>query len=672
MNFSQRGFVLIEAIIALVISAVGLLGIALFTSNMIGESSKAKSESEAISIAQKEIEVLRGYAASYSLSSIISDVPVWPVSTSVSGTRENYTLSGDVVWSAISGTSLADASITVSWYEGSVTLNTVIVEDMFDSKAQGGNGDAEAGGNPYALTPPTGGAQYGDDAPGGNLPDIVTLTGDQISVVSVQQSEGGGVKLVYTDDTDPSNPIEYELLTYNGNAFSEIRGVVYVDFSSTNIPSTSFNDLVVRASDTGVCPRSDAHTIPESSDWFVEYRCFFGAGWYGNIDVLYDVVSESDTYRNQCVGDPNEIDDGTDLSRHPNWIEPLDDKREYRGYGLAVVAGSGYEADSSGNLLYVAQGLAEGAVYGYGLAEAGQELVIGDGNHDFVLEKQPGGNPSSAELDTTCGTVLSTVTIPTYAGHFPGTSGASSGAFTSFTGNNGDFVCLEVNGAFSCPANIPSSLGAVTSASIYSISGTISQALTSTLVSTATSQFPTGVINNCIRDDNGNLSCTSEPICTNTSSSFLCSVIAASGATWSGSITHSISDTNYSICAPSGGMQTFPSISGSVSGATVSVIASGASCGETPALGTYTVVMTNNTGTTYDLADYVEYIVVDSVSYACTDSTASWKKNGKTVTLSCDAPTSLDTSDSILLDGAIDLPVDITDVTSTDITAEMN
>lgn len=576
MNFSQRGFVLIEAIIALVISAVGLLGIALFTSNMIGESSKAKSESEAISIAQKEIEVLRGYAASYSLSSIISDVPVWPVSTSVSGTRENYTLSGDVVWSAISGTSLADASITVSWYEGSVTLNTVIVEDMFDSKAQGGNGDAEAGGNPYALTPPTGGAQYGDDAPGGNLPDIVTLTGDQISVVSVQQSEGGGVKLVYTDDTDPSNPIEYELLTYNGNAFSEIRGVVYVDFSSTNIPSTSFNDLVVRASDTGVCPRSDAHTIPGSSDWFVEYRCFFGAGWYGNIDVLYDVVSESDTYRNQCVGDPNEIDDGTDLSRHPNWIEPLDDKREYRGYGLVVTPGGSYESDASGNLLYVAQGLAEGAVYGYGAAtEEGQTLVLGDGNHDFILEKQPNGNPSSSELDTTCGTVMSSVSVETYTGHFPG-AGADAGAFDDFSSNNGDFVCLQVNGTFSCPSNIPDSLGTVTSAAAYTISGTISQASSSTLVSTATSQFPTGVINNCTRDSNGNLSCTSEPICTNTASSYSCSVIVADGASWNGQISHSLNDDalslGLSICSPAGGLDSsFNPLAGNASGAVLEI-----------------------------------------------------------------------------------------------------
>ena len=54
MGLTQRGFVLLEAIIALVVSAVGLLGVALFTSSMVGESSNAKSEAEALAIAQRE------------------------------------------------------------------------------------------------------------------------------------------------------------------------------------------------------------------------------------------------------------------------------------------------------------------------------------------------------------------------------------------------------------------------------------------------------------------------------------------------------------------------------------------------------------------------------------------------------------------------------------------
>jgi Tfp pilus assembly protein PilV len=673
MSSTQRGFVLIEAIIALVVSAVGLLGVALYTSSMVGESSQTKSESEALAIAQKEIEVLRGYAGSYSLGSIVSDTPSWPASTAVIGTRETYSLSGDVVWSASVGTSLADASVTVSWTEGSVTLNTTIVEDMFDSKAEGGNGDGQAGSNPFELTPPTGGAKYGADAPGGNLPEDVTLTGDQISVVSVQQGEGGGIKLVFTDD----NNIEKELLTYSGSAFSEIRGVVYVDYSATGLDSSeeTYNKLVVRASDTGVCPRSDAHLAGDGSgDWFVEYRCFFGAGWYGNIDVVYDAIAneKNDTYRNQCVGDPNESDDGTDLSRHPNWIEPLDDKREYRGYGLVVTPDGSYESDTSGNLLYVAQGLAEGAVYGYGVASAaGQSLVIGDGNHDFVLETQSEiSNPVTSEkLDIACGTVMSSVSVATYSGHFPG-AGVDAGAFDGFDSNNGDFVCLEVNGTFSCPANIPDALGTVTSAATYTISGTISQASTSTLVSTATSQFPTGVINNCTRDGDGNLSCTSEPICSNTNSSYSCSVIVASGASWSGSITHSVSDANYSICEPSGGVQTFASISSSLSGSEVVVLESSEVCGSEVTEQTYTVVMTNNTSTTYDLGDYSEYIIASGVSYPCQDSTASWKKNGKTVTLTCDAPATLNNSDTLLLDGSLDRTVDITDVTGQNVTAE--
>lgn len=566
MGLTQRGFVLLEAIIALVVSAVGLLGVALFTSSMVGESSNAKSEAEALAIAQREIEILREYAGSYSLGSIVSNTPSWPVSSAVSGTRETYSISGDVAWSSSVGTSLADASITVSWAEGSVTLNTTIVEDMFDSKAEGANNDGPAGSNPFSITPPTGGAKYGEDALGGNLPEAVTLSGDQIAGVKVRPRAGGGVELVYVSDDESS----YELLTYTGSAFSEIRGAVYVDADMTGLSSSEYKNLYIRASDTGVCPRSDAHLIPDSSDWFVEYRCFFGAGWYGNIDVLYyKDGGNPESVRDHCVGDPNISDDGTDLSRHPNLISVSDPKREYRGYGLAVTTNGNYESDSSGNLKYVAQGLSEGAVYGYGIAsEAGQSIVLGDGNHDFVLVK-------SITADSECGTEMSGITIPSYSGHFPGTDN-NSGAFGGFNSNNGDFVCLEVNGSFSCPANIPESFGSVASAATYTISGTISQASISTLVSTATSQFPSGVINNCIRDGDGSLSCTSEPICTNTNSSYSCSVIAASGASWSGQISHALNDEalslGLSICSPAGGLDSsFNPLTGNASGAVLEI-----------------------------------------------------------------------------------------------------
>jgi hypothetical protein len=147
-------------------------------------------------------------------------------------------------------------------------------------------------------------------------------------------------------------------------------------------------------------------------------------------------------------------------------------------------------------------------------------------------------------------------------------------------------------------------------------------------------------------------------------------VIVASGASWSGSITHSVSDANYSICEPSGGVQTFASISSSLSGSEVVVLESSEVCGSEVTEQTYTVVMTNNTSTTYDLGDYSEYIIASGVSYPCQDSTASWKKNGKTVTLTCDAPATLNNSDTLLLDGSLDRTVDITDVTGQNVTAE--
>jgi type II secretory pathway pseudopilin PulG len=595
MNNKTEGFVLIEAMIALMVSAVGLLGIALVSSSYLSESVQTKSESEALAIAQNELEELHKLAGSYSLVSIASGSVSWPVNTSVAGKSENYFVSS--AYKSIDN-DILDAAVLVSWSSGSVTLNTNVARDIYDSRLEGGNNNNGTISNPYNINLPTGGAEYGKDAPAGVLPNIVTLTGDQLSVVSVVEGSSGGIELIYTDSSAAEGEqSEYVLLTYSGSAFAEVRGVVYVDYSSTQIPHASYSDLIVRASDTGVCPRSDSFEVGDGSgDWFVEYRCFFGAGWYGNIDVLYD-AENPESYRDLCVGDPSVTDDGTDLSSHPNWILPTDNKREYRGYALAVNE-SGYEVDGSGNLMLVAAGLTEGAVYGYGEPALGQNLVVGDGSHDFVLvnrrEITAGG--SSGELDeqdSSCLAVMSPIAVSTYDGHFPGTTGTASGAFSNFLGNNGDFICLQVNGVFSCPANIPDSLGVVTSAATYTISGTISQASSSTLVSTATSQFPTGVINNCTRDGDSNLSCTSEPICTNTSSSYSCSVIVASGASWSGAIAHSVSDANFSICDPIGGSEVLSGVTSSTTGGEVIVVEGSCNIDYT---GTYDLILTNGVG----------------------------------------------------------------------------
>ena len=586
-----NGFGLIEVLIALIVLGIGLLGVALFSGQMLSESGNSKARSEALMLAQGHLEAIREASASLSLASLETDV-LLTASQAIKGRNAEFVLTpqGSVASSALL------ANVTVNWTDvnsvvQSVSLNTQITDaSVVATETAAGGGDNGAGNNPFALNLPTGGAQYGSAVVdnGGALPSEVRI--DDLQVID---DGSGGVKLVYDSNTDGDNDPDTdsdELLTFSGDAFSEIRGVVYVD-SSTGLDLDDidvFASLNVTPSDTGVCPKSDPYSDPyaEGSDFFFEYRCFFGADWYGRIDVQYVIAGngknpdEVDSSKVQCVGDPTSTDDGTDLSHHAQAITALDDKREYRGYGISYLttgSDSGVIGSESGDIMLITQGIAEGDVYGYGIAETGQESVSGAtaSNHDFYLS-----NTSS-----NCAGQLSAVSVTPYQGTLPGTTSGNSGGFSGFTSNHADFVCLMVNGVQSCPADLPSSLGAEVSAAVYSVAGAVSSAYgsASTSLVSVTNQFPTGSFNQCVRGDDGNVSCSSNSVCSYPSlTSYQCLFWISSGSVASWEVGFSISDTasaaGYSVCEPSGGIYSVGTLSSSVLGATV-VIDEPGNCG---------------------------------------------------------------------------------------------
>lgn len=560
---SYKGFVLIEALIALIVSAVGLLGVALISSNYLSESTESKARGEAIAIAQKEIENLRKLAGEKPIASIADGSVQWPVSLSVSGLADSFDVSSRADSSY--GDGLLKTGVVVSWSTGSVTLNTVVVEDIYDSQAKGANGSGSGGSNPFSIDMPTGKAEYGSDvvANNGMLP-----LGVDLSTVS-SAVESGVLKLTAEDPNDIGNTIE--LLTYSGgSSFSEIRGIVYVDYSSTSLSSSDIDAIIVRPADTGLCPKGEAKTVSGSNDWFFEYTCFFGAGWYGTIDVQFITEGNGnqgysiDSTKSQCVGDPTYTDDGTDLSRHAQIILAADDKREYRGYGLAFTNGGVIGVDGS-EIKLVAQGLGEGDVYGFGEI-ADNQHKRGVGFHDYMIV----GNSVSSDLG--CSTKLSAVSV---------SSSGYSSISDSFEGNKGDFICLEVNGEESCPGTVPSDSSINVSAYQHSITGTVSSAYlpASEAISSVTSQFPSGSYTVCIESVDGTSDCSDPstqtiPVCSVTNSEYSCDFFVASGASWSGEIIHSLSETasnaGYSICSPNNGIDSsFGSLSSSASAATL-------------------------------------------------------------------------------------------------------
>lgn len=118
----NSGFVLIEALIALIVSAIGLLGIALISSGYLAESTSSKAKAEALKLAEFEIENLRSIAASWSVDSIEDGNVSWPVTDSpYQGQNAEFIVSA--ANKTVSEGTLK-ATVLVSWDGGqSVTLS---------------------------------------------------------------------------------------------------------------------------------------------------------------------------------------------------------------------------------------------------------------------------------------------------------------------------------------------------------------------------------------------------------------------------------------------------------------------------------------------------------------------------------------------------------------------
>lgn len=606
----NSGFVLIEALIALIVSAIGLLGIALISSNYLAESTSSKAKAEAMKLAEIEIENLRSIASSWSVESIESGNVSWPVTESpYQGQNAEFIVSA--ANKAVSNGTLK-ATVLVSWDGGqSITLSTVVADDIFDMKAEGANQTGDSNSS-FSIDLPTGGAEYGEDAPSGALSENVSL--DTVTV----STANGSLLLI---NKDVSNN-EETLLTYTGSAFSEIRGVVYVPSAVLSNTAENYQSIIVKPSDTGVCPKGPKLSSSVGSDWFFEYSCFFGAGWYGNIAVQYYDNGEIDSNKEECVGDPLKpyaVND--DLSNHPELILATDIKRAYRGYGIAyTIDDSGFQsvvANEDGAVLLVTQGLAEGEIYGYGdkRTEIDSDLqdLVNLGNHDFYISE--GFVEDSQQQD--CRDALSAVSgaNPSYKGSFPGTVSTGQGSFEDFSGNLGDFICLRVNGQFSCPSDIPTSINTAVSTSIVSISGTVSGASgSSTELSTITSQFPSGTISKCIKDDSGQCTFENLSLCSNSEdgTTYSCQIYVVDGDNWSGTL--SFTSNEKSVCSPSSGVYAVTVSAGSTSLNSYDVEL--ADVCATPPTFNYSVTITNTTNQEFSVP-VSQYLIIDGERLFC-------------------------------------------------------
>jgi Tfp pilus assembly protein PilV len=139
----QAGFTLLEALIALLITAFGMLGLAGMQMMMSRNADVAKQRSEATRLAEQQIETMRGYTQIQSATGVFAwnDLAGSTQTVTPTGSNTAYT-----VTSELSGTisdTMRVLKVTVSWRDRSnelndLKLNTVIAQ--LDPARSGGLG----------------------------------------------------------------------------------------------------------------------------------------------------------------------------------------------------------------------------------------------------------------------------------------------------------------------------------------------------------------------------------------------------------------------------------------------------------------------------------------------------------------------------------------------------
>ncbi|QTQ30505.1 Uncharacterized protein pbN1_05130 [Aromatoleum bremense] len=367
--------VLIEAMVALVVMAAGILGIAKLNTFFIEVSGQAKSRTQAVQLAEGKLEELRSLMVRSQFEAIAGDCDsVYGMSASdVQSTafERCWTITPETI---TEDDDHAEISVLVSWtdrmnIEQAVDVRSVVAWDD-PGKAVALVKPGEGVGS-HAETP-TGRARLGDGTR--TVDNTVTPNADGLR----QQQDTDNIwRLV------DSNGNVLLTATREDERFSEIAGNVYID--QNNLSSLNNEDVYIVISDASFCsmtPEKNPVTptpppyyqSPSTVYRTFSYRCYVGANWFGNIGVIR--TDSANTNDRVCLGDPAVTAVATDVksdNRHP----ALGTSRMYRGYvsAGAFFKSTGIGVQSSDTSDYTA------ALY--------------DG-HDFLLTRIT-GNPVDAD-----------------------------------------------------------------------------------------------------------------------------------------------------------------------------------------------------------------------------------------------------------------------------------
>ena len=308
-NRANKGFGLVEVLIAVLILAIGFLGVAKLQTTTLANSAENKSRYEALAIASSRLEELRNYSGTVTnaeeFATAYGATAGYVNDTAIAGKIADYTRREKI---SQNGTTMALA-VQVGWTDetgaareveldtGITWQNPRLASDFLTTQAA------------PLVDSPTGRAHLGE----GVLPDnsIKQENGDGTDVADLGNGDLGlisGDSIVLT--------LEDACVSGNCIDFVKINGRVYIDTATQ--ANLKPGEVFVQASNAAFCQRfyidgsgdpvevdDDTTTVPltASGDYaYFDYRCYLGGGWHGNIGILLAAgVSQNDKV---CMGDP--------------------------------------------------------------------------------------------------------------------------------------------------------------------------------------------------------------------------------------------------------------------------------------------------------------------------------------------------------------------------------
>lgn len=325
-----RGFVLIEALIALLIVSLGALAMAKLESLTLSAAGESRSRSEAMAITQQKMEELRNVVLQGQMPT--GSCTLGADCLIVSGTNASYELQ----WTYTSVTQGTLISLTTRWTDRfsnqqALTLNSIVSWDNPLNQSK-----ASEGFKGITAPSPSGDAKRGDYSlrkdSGGNI-------------LGTPQSGPGNVHIYENQDNNRRELLNSDgkvVLYLDDNAqFSTISGRIYFDddeyVGNNGSPDSSIANIRVRLSSEGECfydnTVGNLQTVTGTNSYhYFEYKCYVGSSWWGNVGLLIDnSVTGPLANPTICVGDPDfngGVSNNTLTSAHPI----PSNIRSYRGF----------------------------------------------------------------------------------------------------------------------------------------------------------------------------------------------------------------------------------------------------------------------------------------------------------------------------------------------------